>query len=190
MKTKKDDRRSRRTQKLLEEALFSLMQEKRYDIITVQDIIDRANVGRSTFYSHYMDKEDLLINAVDGIIRFPDLGNTVDGFNLFPSLETFRHVQGEHNHFRSLVIGGSMDQLYKIMEGYFRKVLEKRLANQVTSERELSIPIPILAAHVVGSFLALLKWWLENKMIYTPEQMDGFFQQLVMPGVLPAIQNR
>ena len=62
MRNTKTDRRSQRTRQLLSAALFELMLEKRYDGITVQDIIDRANVGRSTFYAHYLDKEDLLVS--------------------------------------------------------------------------------------------------------------------------------
>jgi AcrR family transcriptional regulator len=57
----KADRRSQRTRQLLSAALIELMLEKRYDDISVQDIIERANVGRSTFYAHYLDKEDLLV---------------------------------------------------------------------------------------------------------------------------------
>ncbi len=62
MRTTKADRRSQRTRQLLSTALVALMLEQRYDMITVQDIIDRANVGRSTFYAHYFDKEDLLVS--------------------------------------------------------------------------------------------------------------------------------
>src|SRR5215467_5251306 len=54
------DRRIQRTRDVLHQALISLMIEKGYEVITVQDIIDRANVGRSTFYAHYVSKQDLL----------------------------------------------------------------------------------------------------------------------------------
>ena len=68
MKNKKEDRRSQRTRRLLHQAIMSLMQEKRYDTITVQDIIDRADVGRSTFYAHFQDKEDLLNSNLEEIL--------------------------------------------------------------------------------------------------------------------------
>ncbi len=59
MSTASTDRRVRRTRELLRSALLSLIQEKGYDRITVQDILDRADIGRSTFYAHYRDKDDL-----------------------------------------------------------------------------------------------------------------------------------
>src|SRR5262250_1647546 len=56
---KKPDRRIRRTQHNLTHAMVDLVTEKRFDDITVQNLIDRAEIGRSTFYSHFRDKEDL-----------------------------------------------------------------------------------------------------------------------------------
>jgi AcrR family transcriptional regulator len=64
MANPKKDRRSQRTKRILVEALASLIQEKRYELITVQNIIDRADVGRSTFYEHYRDKEDLMASML------------------------------------------------------------------------------------------------------------------------------
>jgi len=61
----KEDRRTQKTKKALANALKSLVLEKAYDEITVQDIIDRANVGRSTFYIHYESKEQLLIGNIN-----------------------------------------------------------------------------------------------------------------------------
>src|SRR5690348_6733672 len=69
MKTEKQDRRSERTRRLLGEALISLMLERRYADLTVQDILDRANIGRSTFYAHYWDKDDLLASTMEQMIR-------------------------------------------------------------------------------------------------------------------------
>ena len=65
MATKKVDRRIQRTRRLLQDALITLILEKGYDKITVQDIIDEANVGRSTFYAHYLDKDDLMASSLE-----------------------------------------------------------------------------------------------------------------------------
>src|SRR3954467_12831022 len=94
---KRTDRRSRRTRHMLEDALVDLMLEKRYDTITVQEIIDRANVGRSTFYAHYLDKEDLLqTETADLVARLAghmDQGTAGTSSNrIIPSLELLQHV--------------------------------------------------------------------------------------------------
>ena len=85
----KTDRRSQRTQHSLHEALMSLMQEKRYDDITVQDIIDRANVGRSTFYANYQDKEDLMTRGLMHLMQiFSEMvtePSTTGGLRLLPT---------------------------------------------------------------------------------------------------------
>ncbi len=65
----KNDRRSQRTRQLLSEALVQLIREKDYNTITVNDIIERANVGRSTFYAHYHDKDDLFLGELDRVIE-------------------------------------------------------------------------------------------------------------------------
>ncbi len=65
----KHDRRSQRTRQLLSEAFVQLLREKGYSAITVSDIIERADIGRSTFYSHYRDKDDLFVNELDRVIE-------------------------------------------------------------------------------------------------------------------------
>ena len=63
MDQQRQDRRSQRTQQALMDALIALLAVKNYDEISINDIVDRANVGRSTFYAHYQDKDDLLRNG-------------------------------------------------------------------------------------------------------------------------------
>src|SRR5437763_7788331 len=92
--TKRDDRRSRRTRRMLGEALVALLLEKRYDTITVQEIIDRANVGRSTFYAHYLDKDDLLLQELTGLVATMSMHTErrEGRSRVIPSLELLRHV--------------------------------------------------------------------------------------------------
>jgi tetracycline repressor-like protein len=62
--------------------------------------------------------------------------------------------------------------------------LSKRIdQGLLESEKEFKIPIPILANFIAGSFLTLLQWWLENKMVYSPEEMDKIFKELIMAGL-------
>src|SRR5215216_6604277 len=164
----KKDRRSQRTRHLLSAALVELIREKDYNTITVSDIIERANVGRSTFYSHFHDKDDLFVGELDRVIEL--LSQRIPGqeeMPFFPSLGLFRHVGEEYELYKALLWTPGIDLLIKHMQKSLSQRVEQRLQN---SGRELEIPYPVLASFIAGSFLTLLKWWLENKMIYPPEQ--------------------
>src|ERR1041384_271732 len=92
---KKTDARVRRTRDALGDALVALMQEKPFETITVQDVLDRAHVGRSTFYSHYSDKDDLLMSDVDDFYERVALGLSARGEEsdrVFPVREFFSHI--------------------------------------------------------------------------------------------------
>jgi len=115
----KADRRSRRTRRLIAEALIALMVEGRYDRITVQEIIDRADVGRSTFYAHYRDKEDVLISEGERVLALLHLDpDDTGGQQLIPSLGLFRHVQEHHHLYHALVRGHGVDLLYETGHRY------------------------------------------------------------------------
>lgn len=186
MKQEKSDRRSQRTRKLLSEALTSLMQEKPYGRITVQEVIDRANVGRSTFYAHFQDKEDLLIshfeNVLDAFIQHFDhhQGNNEQ---FMPVQELFRHAQAFYPVYQTFVWGRGIELLYKQGQAHLSQRIEERLAASLSPGQQLAIPLPILSNYVAATLTTLLRWWLENQMPYTAEEMDGIFQQLVLPTI-------
>lgn len=186
MKNPKEDRRVRRTRKLLSDALVALILEKRYDSITVQDIVDRANVGRSTFYAHYYDKEDLLLSEFKWLLD--ELGRHIEyrdegGHQILPSLELFRHIQEHHHLYEALVWGRGVDLLFKTGHDHMSRSIEEQIRQILTDEQKPAVPLSVLSNYVAGALLTLLKWWLDNKMPYSPECMDEMFQQLVMPGV-------
>jgi AcrR family transcriptional regulator len=177
----RQDRRSQRTRHLLSAALVELIREKDYSNITVGDIIERANVGRSTFYAHYRDKDSLFVGEMDRVIevlshRIPNQEESP----FFPSLGLFRHVGEEYELYKALLWTPGIELMIKHMQKSLSQRVEQGLQK---SGRDMEVPIPILASFIVGSFLTLLRWWLENKMVYSPEQMDEIFRKLTLTGV-------
>lgn len=177
----KNDRRSQRTRHSLSNALIQLIREKDYGTITVSDIIGRANVGRSTFYAHYRDKDDLFLGQLDRVIevlskRIP----SQQDMPFFPSLGLFRHVGEEFELYKALVWTPGIDLLIKHLQKSLSQRVEQGL---IASGRDYNVPPAILANFITGSFLTVLKWWLENKRIYSPEQMDEIFRTLTLSGI-------
>jgi AcrR family transcriptional regulator len=194
MKSKTSDRRTDRTRRALRKALVELILEKRYDAITVQDVIDRANVGRSTFYAHYRDKEDLFLSDWEGLleafVRGSNWQNMADG-RVMPIKELFGHVQEFHHFYRALVRSRKTVWLFKTGQSYLTKSIEDVLTARLADAPPPSVPLPILSSYLASSMLNLLKWWLDHNMPYTPERMDEIFHRLIMPGcqsVLPSVE--
>ncbi len=186
---KEPDRRVRRTQQLLQEALVSLILEQGYDSITVQDIIDRANVGRSTFYAHYLDKEDLLLKGIDRLFRgFEEqqLAANKD-FSLSSiesiermSLDLFQHTQNHQHLFKALFSKRGGDYAAKRIHQHFTKVVEQFLQARLPEMLAITVPLEIRLPYVTHTLLMLVVWWLEHDTPYSAEEMTGFFVQLTL----------
>lgn len=194
MPENKPDRRIQRTQSLLREALVALILEKGYTQITVQDILDRANLGRSTFYAHYRDKDDLLLSGFGDMMadferKYSQISShavltqsAAEDFSLF----MFRHVD-ENKHIFKAMIG---EKGGEIIENYARKALTQIVRAHIVANvgnRQLSIPMDLLVHYVVSNYLAFLTWWLDHDTPYSPEQLDAMFRQLVTPGIIAVL---
>jgi AcrR family transcriptional regulator len=181
------DRRVQRTRLLLQEALVALILEKGYETVTVQDLIDRANVGRSTFYTHFRDKEELFLSGFESLwSQFEKhLVNQAvpDASPWIISLILFQHAQSYHRVYKALVgkqAGHVMlSHIHKVLTVLTREHLKVRLSNN-TSEL---VPPDILAHYLVSSFLALLTWWLDNNLPYSAERMNEMYRHLTQPGM-------
>jgi AcrR family transcriptional regulator len=191
----KVDRRVQRTRQLLHDALINLILEKGYDRITVQDIIDRANVGRPTFYAHYLDKQDLLESGLQRLRE--ELGQNLTGddatesaeWMLLPSLALFRHT-GQHYHlFRAIIGGTGIDLVVKTIDEALTAHAQALLKQLVAERGQPSVPPRVMATYLVGALLALLTWWLDHDMPYSPEQMDEIFRELTAPGIAAAFSQ-
>lgn len=195
MKNIKPDRRTEKTRQSLLLALSDLMQEKKYSNITIQEIIDRANVGRSTFYAHFETKDELLSSCIENVFEMLNhhLADYVEqGGNqirLIPVSELFEHVRENSRLLKGLMSAESMDLLLHKVQTYWNKRLEKYLIAQLSNHKEPKVPLDILANHITCTMIELLKWWINYNMPYTPQQMDQYFQSLINPCIPYPISN-
>lgn len=186
---RREDRRVNRTRRSLATALVELIKEKHFDAITVQDLIDRAGVGRSTFYLHFRDKEDLFRkdwqHFLDALVSHVDWDGLSGRF--FPAVHLFAHLQEVRPFYRGLVRSRKTESVFKTGVEYLSQGLEKSLACWLTNKPASLIPTPIVANYLAGQLFGLLRWWLDQDMPYSPERMDEIFHQLVAPGLRAAL---
>jgi AcrR family transcriptional regulator len=196
MKNERVDRRVQRTRQLLNEALRSLLVEKGYEAITVQNIIDRANLGRSTFYAHYQDKEDLLLSGMEEIVHSLIRGvedspiedeRKGKSRRILSALPVFRHAQEQFDLHKAMVAGRGSDVIMKSIQNHLSHHIQEQIELLLPDGQTASVPPLVMANYLAGTLLTLLVWWLDNNMPYSPERMDEMFQELAMPGVWTAL---
>jgi len=187
--TKKPDRRVQRTQQLLRGALLSLIQEKDFETLSVQDIIDRANVGRATFYAHFDNKEDLLVSGFDNLraslkerqrealARRSGLDERVLGF----SYEMFAHANEHRNVFLAMAGKRSHALVQQLLYKILLDLVRDDLKATVWRDRPNSVPVEALAQFITGALFGLLMWWLNGKMRLSVEEVNTLFRQLAIP---------
>jgi AcrR family transcriptional regulator len=191
---KKVDRRVERTEQLLRDALFQLVEEKGFESLTVQDIIDRANIGRATFYTHFDNKEDLLISGLD---QFQDhlkkrqqelLARPVDIEErlLTFTLEVFTHAE-EH---RGLFLTLSRDKTGVGIQRVWHKILLDLVRDDmkavISKKDDSSIPIDALVHFITGALFDLTMWWFEGATTLSAKELNAAFRQLAIPVVRAA----
>src|SRR5215510_15895433 len=184
--TKKTDARVRKTRDALGDALVALMQEKPFDTITIQDVLDRANVSRSTFYTHYSDKDDLLLSDADEFFEAISMALSQHGDKsdrVFPVQEFFAHLADAHSFFKALMKSGRFQENMELARGHFARGIERRLAELPRSKSIPPHELPAIAFTHAGALLSLLTWWLDRGMRETPAEMDELFHRMVWNGV-------
>ena len=192
---KKADRRVERTQQLLRGALFSLIQEKGFEALSVQDIIDRANVGRATFYAHFDNKDDLLVSGFDGLRaslkerqrKALSRGSSVDDRVLAFSHELFAHAYEHRNVFRAMVgkrSGAAIQQLlHKMVVDLVREDVKA-----LVPRGDAAILTEALVHFVAGGLFGLLMCWLDGKLRLSVEEVDALCRRLAIPAVKAALR--
>ncbi len=193
------DRRVRRTQKLLGQALIAVALEKGYDHITIQDVTGRADVGYRTYFRHYSGIDELLVDVaqasldeLDELLKIPLNGSGQANLGVYPEENgeiLFKYIRENSDIFRVL-----------LLERGVRFCLEPVINNARQQAEDLfsgladdHIPVAIAANHLVDATFALIRWWLENDMPYSPKRMGSIFASLIMhptwQAVTPADAN-
>jgi AcrR family transcriptional regulator len=178
----KADRRVKKTRQALQAALIELILEKGYEAITVQDVLNRANVGRSTFYAHFYDLDDLLQSEFEvlqaeleqHLAKHP-FGTTI--WDLSHLL--FHHAQG-YQHLYKVVVGKTSGQI--IQSNFYRYVstqMRLRLVTDYGSITHKLLTLDILQHHLVSSLMDLMRFWLDKNLPYSAAEMAQIYQALV-----------
>jgi len=197
MDSKRGSRQVQRTRHLLEEACIALILEKGYEAVTIQDILDRANVGRSTFYSHYRDKEELLMSRFEALQQaFEEHARAVLENQPHDTLDPQRvsnlpmmlikYMEHEHRLFKALLgrhssgthLNYQRDYLIKYVRAIFKQVAQNQLADY---------ELEAVSQSAVSLFLSILVWWIDNDMPCSAEELFKLEMRLIEPGLIEVL---
>jgi AcrR family transcriptional regulator len=185
-----DDRRVRRTRQALIRALIELVHEKRYDAITIQNLLDRADVGRSTFYAHYRGKDDLLLRSFEGLLQMLDRAldrGGAPGGQLAPVRELFGHIGEMREFHRALVRAHMLDRVYQAGANCLSRTIARRLAAEPGGGDKDAAEVAALAHGLAGALFGMLRWWVDNEAPLSPERMDELYHAIrVAPQAFPS----
>jgi AcrR family transcriptional regulator len=188
--THSEDRRLIRTRHSLEDALMALVTQKNYEAISVQDIVNQANVGRATFYLHYRDKDDLLLKSlktmfdelVEHIGPVPKRATPDDAA---PVKLLIEHVAANRERYRFLVSSASTSSMMRRVRNYIAAHFERRL--KMIAPKPARLPLNIASAYLAGALISLLIWWLEQEKPPAPIEIEGIFRRMALVGAIDAL---
>jgi AcrR family transcriptional regulator len=174
----------RRTKTSLHNALIGLAREKPYSSIAVKEILDRANVGRSTFYTHFRDKDDLLDSGIHELLRSIDTwsrSSTGPERLVAFSLPALQHIE-EHRKagHRKMPREGRI-----VMHEHLQDVLVRVITDELEKVRGCmltpTLPADLIAHYLAGTFVLVLNWWVSRDAHWTAADADRRFRDLVTP---------
>lgn len=187
------DRRIARTRTMLQHALMSLIRKKDYEAITIKDICEAANVGRTTFYAHYTSKDDLKRSGIENHLRglladrqrdalatTGDMRDRSLGF----SLTMFEHARDHLDVYRALVGGRGG----AVALGTVRQILADLVRDELAATADKNpadiIPREFIIRYIVGAYMAVLTWWLDGGAKLPPERINKMFRRLAIDGIM------
>ncbi len=188
----RQDRRVNRTRRQLREALTALILEKGYDAITIEDITDRADLGRTTFYLHYRGKEELLLESIGttaqelydqvttlfdaGLPPTPQMGSSAIAF-------IFQQVAQNSILYRIILKGGAASRVQHFILDFLSEAARPYFEQTYLVENQAVIPLEVLTNYFSAALIGFLNWWLETDMPYPADQAAGYFEAMFFTGM-------
>jgi AcrR family transcriptional regulator len=187
------DRRKQRTRRMLRDALIGLILERGYDAVTIQDITERADLRRATFYLHYKDKDELLMTVLqetfDELVT--EIGPAMQGdilggkTQIEPFRMTFQHVADNANLYRIILGGQGGAAIARRIQAFLAALVMNSL--RAAPPQALRLPEDVIANFLAGAELSLIGWWLNSGQSYPVDDMARMAQQLILRGVLDVV---
>ena len=199
----KAEQQRQHTRESLKWALIDLISERRYAAITIQAIVDRAGVGRTTFYLHYTSKDDLFMSCHESIVSEFNSGSLSAHTHsraalLSPdpspgSIAAYRHLAEAWTRLHSIFQGQDGALIWRRIREASARDIEAKL-RAAFSEGDSTLPLELLANYLAGAQIALVQWWLEKRSAKggapTPENLARTFQRLQRAAICEAFGLR
>jgi AcrR family transcriptional regulator len=190
---RRTDRRVERTRQLLQGAFRSLIRERDFETLTVQQIIDRANVGRATFYAHFDNKDDLLASGFEELrasLRAHQRdafsrGRTVDDRVFAFSEGLFAHVHEYRDVFLAMAGRRSAAAVERLLHKLLVDLVREDVRMAVRAD-DRAIPSEALVRFIAGALFGLLMWWVEGRKRLSVAEIDALFRTLALPALKAA----
>jgi AcrR family transcriptional regulator len=176
------DQRVRRTRDRLGDALVEILLQKPLDEIRVQEILDRAGVSRSTFYTHFRDTNDLFLSDVDDFFEGMSTALSRAGSKskrVAPVQELFAHIGESRAFYSALVESGRVHDVMELGQAQFARGIEQRLTEIAPAGAVLAADRSAIAHAFAGALFSMLSWWIHHAMPKSPEEMDKLFHDIV-----------
>ena len=192
----KADRRVGRTRALLQKALIELIDERGYEAITIQEIVDRANVARTTFYVHYTSKDDLFLSCHEAILGEFESGplrpHPLSREELLSPdvppgmILAYQHLLDARAHLYPVFQGKDGSLILRRIRDWSAHEIEVNL-RAVFDEADSIIPFDLLANYLAGAQIALMQWWLEKRQPHTAAQLAQMLHRLQRAAIHDAL---
>ncbi len=168
--------------------MWALFQEKPFDAITVQELLDRAGVARSTFYTYFRDKNDLFVSDLDEFLERMAtglVGRGDPGERVAPVREFFGHIGESRQLYVTFVASGRIHEFLDLSRAHFTRGIEARLAELPRGARLTPQRRTALAHAFGGALVSLLVWWIDSGCVMMPAAMDELFHGMVWSAARP-----
>lgn len=186
------DRRQTKTRQAIIDAFVRLLAKHSYEKISVKDIIDTADIGRRTFYSHFETKDELARKMC--LMLFKHIFShtippcsTHNFSEVQPTAENrIAHILYHLRDKRQYYLGIINYDEGSLFLRFFREYMQENLRIIVAGPNRLKIaqvPEDFLISHIASSFIGMVRWWLKNNMRQTPEQVASFYMTLINPAI-------